>query len=333
MAQQDHYKVLGVAENATPDEIKKVYRKLAKKYHPDVTGGDKAKESRFKDITQAYEVLSDDKKREEYDHARKNPFAGAAAEGGGFGGGFPGGFGGFPGGFGGFAGGRGRRGGGTTGGRVNSNIEDMLRQMGLNMEAGEMPAGWPGSRAETHDAERRGADVQTTLEITFTEAALGAEKSVVLEPNSPNERRLTMRIPAGVDDGETIRLSGQGRPGPAGGPAGNLLIKISVRPHAGGKFRRKGADVEVDVPVQFDEAVLGATVEVPTLEATKATVKIPAGTPDGTQLRLRGKGAGDKKGGRGDLYGTVQIIVPKDISAEARDLLKRFAELTRPPRD
>lgn len=328
MALPDYYKVLGVSDTATADEIKKAYRKLAKKFHPDVTGGDKVKEARFKDISQAYDVLGDDKKREEYDTQRKNPFAGAGPQGGGFPGGFPGGFsdfGGFPG------GGRTRR---TAGGsqRVNMNVdlEDMLRQFGLNMGRDGGAGGWPGgARGEARDAEGRGADVQTSLEIGFVDAALGTEKAVVLEPGTPNERRLTMRIPAGVEDGETLRLAGQGRPGVGGTSAGNLLVKIVVKPHAATKFRRKGADVEIDVPVHFDVAVLGGTAEVPTLEGTKATLKIPAGTPDGTLLRLRGKGAGDRKGGRGDLYGVVQIIVPKDISPEAREHLRKFAELTR----
>ncbi len=335
MALPDYYKVLGVSETATADEIKKAYRKLAKKCHPDVTGGDKAKESRFKDISQAYDVLSDDKKREEYDTQRKNPFAGASAggPGGGFPGGFPGGFSDFSG----FAGGgRGRRAAGG-GQRMNMNLdlEDMLRQFGLNMgrdgaAGGGFPGGFPGgSRAEAREADGRGADVQTSLEITFTEAALGIEKAVVLEPGTAGERRLTMRIPAGVEDGETLRLAGQGRPGIGGAPAGNLLVKIVVKPHAATKFRRKGADVEIDVPVPFDVAVLGGTAEVPTLEGTIATLKIPPGTPDGTLLRLRAKGAGDRKGGRGDLYGVIQIIVPKDISPEAREHLRKFAELTR----
>ena len=329
MALPDYYKVLGVSETATADEIKKAYRKLAKKFHPDVTGGDKAKEARFKDISQAYDVLGDEKKREEYDTQRKNPFAGSGPSGGGFPGGFPGGFSDFAG----FSGGgRSRRAAGGSQ-RVNMNVdlEDMLRQFGLNMGRDGAPGGFPGGgRAEAREAEGRGGDVQTSLEIGFVEAALGIEKSVVLEPGSPSERRLTMRIPAGVEDGETLRLAGQGRPGIGGAPAGNLLVKIVVKPHAATKFRRKGADVEIDVPVHFDVAVLGGVAEVPTLEGTKATLKIPAGTPDGTLLRLRGKGAGDRKGGRGDLYGVIQIIVPKDISPEARELLRKFAELTRP---
>jgi DnaJ-class molecular chaperone len=314
MAQQDYYKILGVSESATGDELKKAYRKLAKKYHPDATGGDKAKEARFKDITQAYDVLSDEKKRQEYDLQRKNPFAGGAESGG---------FSGF-GGFSDFASGRGRRGGGAS--RINVDLEDMLRNFGVNMgEEGGPFAGARGAGART--AATRGTDVQANLDLTFSEAALGCEKPVVLEPGTPNERKLTMRIPAGVEDGETIRLAGQGRPSSHGGPAGNLLIKVNVQPHP--RFRRKGADLEVEVPVHIDEAVLGGTIEVPTLEPTKATVKIPPGTSSGTQLRLRGKGAGDRRGGRGDLYGSVQIVVPKDVSSEARDLIKRFAELTR----
>jgi DnaJ-class molecular chaperone len=318
MAAPDHYKTLGVSETATPEELKKVYRKLAKKYHPDVTGGDKAKESRFKEISQAYDVLSDEKKRQEYDQQRRNPFAGAGAPGAG-GPDFSG-FGGFPG-----FGGRGRRpGGASAGGRGGIDIEDMLRGFGVNM--GD-EGGGPFSRGGARTVDPRGADVQATLEISFVEAALGTEKQVVLEPGTAGERKLTMRIPAGVDHEETIRLSGQGRPGVNGGPAGNLLIKIQVQPHP--RFRRKGPDLEVEIPIHIDEAVLGGTIEVPTLEATKATVKIPPGTSSGTLLRLRGKGAGDRHGGRGDLYGTVQIVVPKEITPEARELIKKFGELTR----
>lgn len=312
MAQQDHYKTLGVSENATADELKKAYRKLAKKYHPDVTGGDKAKEARFKEISSAYDVLGDDKKRQEYDLQRKNPFAGGA--GGGPGPDFSG--------FSGFGGGRGRRSGGG-GGRMNIDLEDMLRNFGINM--GEDGPGPASARSPTDRG--RGQDVQANFELTFGEAALGCEKPVVLEPGTSSERKLTIRIPAGVDDGETIRLPGQGRPGSHGSPAGNLLIKVTVQPHP--RFRRKGADIEVEVPIYIDEAVLGGSIEVPTLEGTKATVKIPPGTASGTLLRLRGKGAGNRQGGRGDLYGTVQIVVPKDISEEARQLMKRFAELTR----
>ena len=307
MPQPDFYKILGVSETASADEIKKAYRKLAKKNHPDVTGGDKVKEAKFKDISQAYDVLSDEKRRGEYDQERKNPFAGGG----------PGDFSGFSG----FGGGRGgaRRPGGRPGG-INIDLEDLLRQGGGGF--GDLFGERFGGGART---AARGADIQTSIELSLPEAALGGEKSLTLEPGSPTERRLTMRIPAGVEDGETIRLSGQGRPG-AGAP-GNLLIKVSIPPHP--QFRRKGADIEVDVPIALDEAVLGTAAEIPTLEGTKAKVNIPACTSSGTKLRLRGKGAGDKKGGRGDLYGVVQITIPKNISDEARKHIEQFGQLTR----
>ncbi len=314
MPQPDFYKILGVSETATADEIKKAYRKLAKKNHPDVTGGDKAKEAKFKDISQAYDVLSDDKRRSEYDQERKNPFANMNMGGGG------GGPEGFPG-FGGFGGGRGgRRSAGGRPGGLNIDLEDLLRQGGGGF--GDLFGGGGGARAAA-----RGADIQTSIELTLPEAALGGEKTFTMEPGSPNEKRLTMRIPAGVEDGETIRLSGQGRPSHGSGAPGNLLIKVSVAPHP--QFRRRGTDIEVDVPIAIDEAVLGTAAEVPTLEGTKAKVNIPAGTSSGTKLRLRAKGAGDRKGGRGDLYGVVQITVPKTISDEARKHIESFGQLTR----
>jgi DnaJ-class molecular chaperone len=136
-----------------------------------------------------------------------------------------------------------------------------------------------------------------------------------------------VRIPAGVDDGETIRLSGQGRPGPGGGPAGNLLIKVTVP--TDGAIRRKGADLEQDVHIAIDKAVLGGAIEVPVIDGGVKEVRLPPGTGSGQKLRLRGFGASDRKGGRGDLYVVVQIDVPKDISAEAKSLIEKFAQLTR----
>ena len=331
MAQPDFYKVLGVSETANADEIKKAYRKLAKKYHPDVNGGDKAKEAKFKEVSQAYDTLSDEKRRGEYDQIRKNPFAGGMPEGGSYGGG--GGFGGNPfGGFPGFGGGGagragarrgpGRGGAGPSG--INLDLEDLLRGGGAGGFGDIFGEGMPGS-ART---PRAGADIQTSLELTLAEAALGGEKALTLERGTPNERRINMRIPAGIDDGESIRLTGQGRPSPSGGTPGNLLIKVTVQAHP--QFRRKGADLEVDVPLTIDEAVLGTSVEIPTLEGTRAKVNLPGGTSSGQKIRLKGKGASDKKGGRGELYGVVQITVPKNVSDEAKALIEKFAQLTRP---
>lgn len=310
MALKDHYKTLGVASTATADEIKKAYRRLAKKYHPDATGGDKGKEAKFKEISEAYETLSDEKKRGEYDTMRTSPFAGR--EGGfGFGGG------GFPGGGGGGAGGR----------RVDINLEDLFGGGGFDSIFGGGGAGGGGFPGAARGAGRtqRGADLQATIELGLPEAALGAEKTLTLEPQAGG-RKVTVRIPAGVDDGETIRVPGQGRPGARGGPAGDLLLQVKVMAHP--VFRRKGADLEADVPIGVAEAVLGTKAEVQTLEG-KAQVTIPPGTSSGQKLRLRGKGASDRKGGRGDLYGIVQVVVPKQVSEEARALIARFGELTK----
>lgn len=317
MAQPDFYKVLGVAEKATPDEIKKAYRKLAKRYHPDATGGDKSKEAKFKEVTQAYETLSDDKRRDEYDQIRQNPFPGMPPGGAGQAAGFSG-FSGFDG-FSGF-GGRGRRGAGRGAPPMGGDIDEMLRQMKARMGQG----GTPFSDLDG-GGEAAGQNLQASLQISFREAALGAEKSVTLEPGTAAERRLTVRIPAGVSDGETIRLPGQGRPG-AFGQAGHLLIKLQVAADAEHAFVRKGADVEIDLPIGLKEAVLGGAVEVPTLEGTRASLKLPPGTSSGVKIRLRGKGAGDKRGGRGDLFAIVQIQIPKDLSEEALSQFRAFLE-------
>jgi curved DNA-binding protein len=305
-APKDYYKVLGVGETASADEIKKSYRKLAKKYHPDVTGGDKAKEARFKEASEAYEVLGDDKKRAAYDEQRRNPFAGS---------GFPGGFpGGQPGG----------------GGRVNVDLGDLFSQFKGGGGGGggfgdifEMFGG--GARAQR--APRKGEDVVARFEIELPDAALGGEKELIIDG-----RRLKVRIPPGVGDGKTIRLAGQGNPGAKGAPAGDLLIELHEKPHA--RFRRRApgsADIEVDVPIPVDTAILGGKAEVPTLEGTTVSLTIPPGTSSGRQLRLRGKGAHQPGAGRGDLYGiaSVQVPSPEAMPARAKELLEEFAKLTK----
>ncbi|MCS6914328.1 MAG: DnaJ C-terminal domain-containing protein [Myxococcales bacterium] len=295
MALKDYYKTLGVSGTASAEEIKKAYRRLAKKYHPDVTGGDKAKEAKFKEITEAYEVLSDPKRRAEYDELRNNPFAGREP---GFG--------------------RGPEGFASSGGpRVDFNFESFFSGGFADLFGG----GFMGSTRRG----QRGTDLQATIELSLPEAALGVEKTLTLEPLA-EPRKVTVRIPAGVEDGEVVRVPGQGRPGTRGGAPGDLLLQVKIQPHP--IFRRHGADLEVDVPITIDQAVLGAKVDVPTLEG-RAQVTVPPGTSSGQKLRLRGKGASDRKGGRGDLYGVVQIVVPKQISEEARALIARFGQLTR----
>ncbi|HEX4461352.1 MAG TPA: DnaJ C-terminal domain-containing protein [Polyangia bacterium] len=326
MATKDYYKTLGVSETATAEEIKKAYRKLARKNHPDVTGGDKSKEAKFKEISEAYEIVGDEKKRAQFDEQRKNPFAG---------GGFPGG--GQPGGgagynvdlndlFSQFGGGRGGQGGGRTytysGGVPGADGEaggfgDLFEM--FRGQQGGAPGGGRG-RAQS----RKGGDVVAKLDIELPEAALGAEKAIVVE-----DKRLNVKIPAGVTDGKTIRLTGQGQPAPRGGTAGDLLIELHVKPHA--RFRRLANpdDIEVDVQVPLEAAVLGGKAHVPTLEGTSLTLSIPAGSSSGRRLRLKGKGAAPTGKPRGDLYAIVQIHVPAELSADAKTAFEEFVKLTK----
>ena len=303
MANKDFYKTLGVSESASADEIKKAYRKLAKKYHPDATGGDKSKEARFKEITEAYDTLGDEKKRVQYDELRRHPFAGGFHPGAGAG--------------------RGQAG-------VPFDIGDLFSQFGRGggrvhaegdvggfADIFEMFGGGGGRRAP-----RKGEDLLTKIDVELPEAALGAEKTFTLEG-----RKLTVKIPAGITAGKTIRLQGQGRPGP-GGP-GDLLIEVHERPHA--RFRRiaqTSGDVEVDVPISIADAILGGKVEVPTLEGTRLMLTIPPHTSSGKRLRLRQKGA-HRPGGRGDLYAIAMIQVPEHLPERARKLLEELARATR----
>ncbi len=314
MPTPNFYSTLGVSESSSQDEIKKAYRKLAKKYHPDVTGGDKTKEAKFKEITEAYETLSEPKKRSEYDAMRKNPYAGGA----GFG--RAQGFEGFPG----FEGFRSR---GTTtgrGSRASSRVNIDLGDIFGNEAFSDLFGGSSSGFERAAPSSAKGNDVQASVDLTLPEAALGVEKSLVLEPQAAGGRKITIRVPAGVESGETIRVKGQGRPSPRGGQAGDLLLTVRVMPHA--HFKRHGADIETDLHISIVDAILGTKTEVETLEG-KVQVTVPAETSSGQKLRLRGKGASDRKGGRGDFYAVVQIDVPKQISKEAQELIKQFGAL------
>ncbi|MGZ3429931.1 MAG: DnaJ C-terminal domain-containing protein [Polyangia bacterium] len=333
MANKDFYKTLGVSEKASAADIKKAYRKLAKKYHPDANAGDKDKEAKFKEVSEAYETLGDEKKRAQYDEIRSNPFAGGMP-----GGARPGGGAGFPGGAQGFDindlfsqfGGRGAGGGGRVytytpgGGPTEGGAPDMggLGDI-FEMFRGQQQQGGARQRAQP----RRGQDVVAKLEIDLTDAALGAEKQVTVDG-----KQLKIKIPAGVGSGKTIRLAGQGEPAPVkGGTAGDLLIELNERPHA--KFRRRAenpADVETDVQVPVDVAVLGGKAQVQTLEGTTVTLSIPPGSSSGRKLRLKEKGAMQAGGKpRGDLYAVVSVQVPSEISPQARELMEEFAKLTK----
>jgi len=330
MATKDFYKTLGVTEKASADELKKAYRKLAKKYHPDVTGGDKAKEAKFKEISEAYETLGDEKKRAQYDEQRKNPFAGGMPGGARPGGGFPGG--GAQGfdindlfsQFGGRGGGGGRVYSYTPGGGAEGPDMGGMADI-FEMFRGAQAGGGGATRARSQP--RRGQDVVAKLEIDLPDAALGAEKSVTVDG-----RQLKIKIPAGVTSGKTIRLAGQGEPAPGkGAQPGDLLIELHERPHP--KFRRRlenPADIEVDVPVSVDVAVLGGKAQVQTLEGTTLNLSIPPGSSSGRKLRLKEKGAMQAGGKpRGDLYAVVSVQVPSEIPPRARELMEEFAKLTK----
>jgi len=309
----DLYAVLGVARDADADAIRTAYRQLARKFHPDLNAGDKKAEDRFKEVSHAYDVLSDPEKRARYDEfgdisleAGFDAEAARAAQ-------RMGGFRAHPGG--GFAG------GGAEG--LGIDLDDLLggvfggRARG---RGGRTVRGWPGE------------DLEVALELDFLEAALGTTKQLaVARPDAsgnPQIERVTVRIPAGVDEGGRIRVPGKGAEGQGDGPPGDLYARIRIRPHA--FFRREGRDVHLDLPVTVGEATLGAKIEIPTLEG-KATVTVPAGSDSGRRLRLRGKGiASPKSGARGNLYATVQIRVWTGLDPEARETVQELAEFDPP---
>jgi len=312
--ERDLYKILGVARDVDADALKKAYRKLARRHHPDVNPGDKAAEEKFKEISEAYDVLSDPAKRRNYDEfgeislqggfdaeqARRAREAFGARFGGGAG---PGG------------GMRFEYGGGDEPFEFG-DLDDLLGRMGFG-----------GRGASGRAAGLRGSDFETTLELDFLEAARGGERRLSLQLPGDDGRlhaeTITVRIPPGVADGGRIRLRGKGARGLAGGPAGDLWATVRVKPHP--VFRREGRDVFVDVPVTIVEAIRGAKIEVPTLEG-RATVSVPPGSDSGRRLRLRGKGIPDPSGGApGDLYVVIQIRVPKQLDPEALSKLDALA--------
>ncbi|MDN5917289.1 MAG: molecular chaperone DnaJ [Pseudonocardia sp.] len=384
--EKDYYRELGVSKTASADEIKKAYRKLARELHPDANPGDTKAEARFKTVSEAYGVLADADKRKEYDETR-DMFAG----GGGFGGGgFPGG--GFP--RGGAGGGPqsfdlgdlfGQAGGGRGGAGGPTDINDLLG--GIFGQAGRGGGGASAPRGQ------RGADVESEVRISFSDAVRGATLPIRLsspgrcercggtgskpgttprscptcngvglvsrsqgsfafsepcrdcrgtgriiddpcpecrgEGVSTRTRSLTVRVPAGVDDGQKVRLAGQGEPGRGGAPAGDLYVLVRVTPHRLLARSTKNADdLVVTVPVTFPELAMGATLTVPTLDAT-VSLKIPAGTTSGRTLRVRGRGVERKNGKKGDLLVTVEVAVPQKLDDAAAEALQAYAEATK----
>ena len=307
--EKDFYAVLGVTKDADAATIKKAYRKLARQLHPDQNPGDAQAEARFKDIGEAYAVLSDPEQRQQYDQLRAMA-GGARFTAGGRGAGGTAGFEDVCGGMcGGGANGPGGRVRYSTGGAGGAGFEDILG--GLFGGAG----GFGAARGP-----QRGTDLTATTTLPFRTAVEGSTISLSVEGRTVNAR-----IPAGVRDGQKIRLRGKGRPGDAGAPAGDLVITVHVEPHP--VFSIDGDNLRVTVPVAFDEAALGATIDVPTLDGSTVRVKVPAGTPSGRTLRVKGKGVATAKH-TGDLLVSVQVVVPQKLSGAAKEAVQAFGIAT-----
>ncbi len=354
---KDFYKVLGVKKDASPDEIKKAYRKLARANHPDSHPGDAGAEERFKSISEAYAVLSDADKRKEYDEQRSLFGSGAfrpprPGQGGGhydFGDIFSGSDGGsFSDLFGGlFGGGRARttpRRGQDVETETTLSFEQALAgttvSMRLSSEAACPACSGTGARAGTVPRvcpNCQGSGMQTTSQggvFAMTEPCrecLG--RGLVVDDPCPvchgsgrgmSDRVIQARIPAGVKDGQRIRLRGKGGPGERGGPDGDLYVVVHVRSHA--LFGRKGDNLTLTVPVRFDEAALGATISVPTLEGGSVSLKVPAGTPNGRTFRVKGRGATGRNGIRGDLLVTVEVETPTTLDEASRAAVEAFRD-------
>lgn len=321
MTNKDFYKILGVSRTASDEEIKKAYRALAKKYHPDVNKDDKAAEEKFKDASEAYDVLSDKKKRQEYDMfgaASMGAGAGGAPGGGAYryystGGGAPDfDFSTF------FGGGR------ASAGRGGPNFtEEDLGNIFGDIFGGAGGAA-RSSRARGRRAPQRGADRYFRMEIDFLEACLG-KTSKISVPEGNKVTKMNVKIPAGVKDGSKIRLAGKGEPSPNGGEPGDLYLEVQVKSHP--FFRREGDDIYLDLPLTILEAVEGTHLEVPTVSG-KVKMKIPSGTQSGQKFRLKGKGVVHRQSsGHGDQYVIAQIHVPQQVKADGKKILEEFSEL------
>lgn len=346
MAKRDYYEVLGIGKNADAKEIKKAYRKLAKKYHPDMNPGDKNAEQKFKEITEAYNILSDDEKKKLYDQYGFAAFEEGAGAGGAYGGGQ--GFhgqGGFDGsGFGGFNFHQDGNGGYREYHFENGNMDDMDDIFGdifgnmFHGKGSSQSSGFGGQSFHSQSgfgggfggrsAQAKGSDLRSEVSVSFEEAAFGCDRMLRLSDPSGNGavQTLKVHVPAGIEDGKSIRLKGKGNPGLNGGPAGDLLLKVNVTSKPG--FERKGMDIYTTANIPFTTAVFGGEAKVSTLYGD-VICKIPEGTQSGRKIRLRGKGIVSMKDSavHGDQYVTVQIQVPQNLSPEAKEKLREFQQV------
>lgn len=296
--------MLGVGRQASADEIRKAYRKLAKQYHPDRNQGDKAAEDRFKAVSAAFDIVGDEEKRKRYDRGEIDADGNERAPGFGGGGGNP--FGGRSGGY-----------RSTSSGGGFEDIGDIFSDL----------FGAGGPRGPRAPRPQKGRDVRYRLSVDFLEAARGVTKRVAM----PDGKTIDVTIPEGLRDGQTLRLRGRGNPGINGGPAGDVFVDVSVKPH--GLFRIEGDNLAIDVPVTLREAVLGGKVEVPTVTGTVA-IRVPANTSSGTAFRLRGKGLKNSKTGTsGDLIARTRIVLPEKPDPALEAFLKSWKEGEADPRE
>ncbi|GAT71752.1 DnaJ C-terminal domain-containing protein [Microbacterium hydrocarbonoxydans] len=302
---KDFYKTLGVTKNVSDADLKKTYRKLARKYHPDSNPGDAAAEAKFKEISEAYSVLSDAEQRKEYDEIRAMGSGARFTAGGPGAGGFEDVFSRF-----------GQQGRGQT-----ADFEDIFAM--FNQGQGGFGSGRFGQTSggfRGFGGPQRGADVTARTTIDFATAVHGETITLQGEDGKP----FKVKIPAGVADGQKIKLRGRGRPSPDGGENGDIVVQITVRPHP--VFTRDGLNLRVVVPVTFTEAALGATIEVPTLGGDPVKLRVAPGTPSGRVLRVKGRGVTTTKG-TGDLLAELQIAVPSHLDEAAREALEKFQAL------
>ena len=315
MADLDYYQVLGLSKGASKDEIRKAYRKLAREHHPDANPNKPQAAERFKQVQEAYDVLSDEKKRELYNRFGQNYEAAARAEAAGanpFGGGGGGGGGG------GFQ---------QFGGGNPIDLGDLFGQGGIDLGEifGNAGRGRGGRRAPA-----RGADLRATVRIPFETAVTGGKVDVGIDCDGTPET-LSVKVPPGVAEGQVVRLAGQGSPAARSGAAGDLYLTIEIEPHP--YFRREGHNLLVDVPITPSEAVLGAKIEVPTLMEGRVVLTVPAGTSSGVKLRLRGKGILDPQSQQpGDQFVVIKIVVDKAISEADKALYQKLAQNEPSPR-
>ncbi len=315
---RDYYEVLGVERNASAAEIKKAYRKLAKKYHPDTNSNDKHAEEMFKEVSEAYDVLSDDEKRKMYDQFGHAAFS--EGDGGNYG----------------YSqnNGNGYREFHFHSGDGNMNMDDFFSDLfgGAFKNGGSGFGGFGGSYGSSGFGDHygsgfsgKGADLNAEVEVSFDEAAFGGKKVIRLQGSDGRVQSYEVNIPAGIESGKSIRLRGKGQPGSGGGESGDLILKVKVKDKPG--FHREGSDVYTTVSVPFTTAVFGGEISVQTIDG-RVMCKIRPGTQSGTKIRLRGKGI-VKMGNtsvRGDQYVTIQIQVPTNLSREAQRKLREFEQ-------